>query len=213
MSTGPQLYAHASVLHAVRTLWNASRSWGLCELQDVRLYGHMLSKPFTSTCFFRITTELILKGHLFRKGQMKVSVFKMYLVSILASILTSCCLTRATYSNWEECYTNALQLGSTKDALYFHIPRNYPGLHDHTQYPTSSQPGEGGELEGAQAVFERHLVELSAVTSTGQDAIGGEMRNFADQLKPYPFACSAQLLPLPPSLPLPSRNVCDMGVL
>ena len=60
------------------------------------VWSHV-STPFTFTCYFRITTELILKGYLFRKGQMKVSVFKMYLVSILtypdlntlASILTS----------------------------------------------------------------------------------------------------------------------------
>ena len=39
------------------------------------LFGVMYSM------FLRITTELILKGYLFRKGHMKVSVFKLYLVS------------------------------------------------------------------------------------------------------------------------------------
>ncbi len=48
------------------------------------------------------------------------------------------------------------------------------------------QPGENGELEGAQPVFDRHLLELSAITPSGQDAIGNKMRAFADQLKPYP---------------------------
>ena len=52
--------------------------------------------------------------------------------------------------------------------------------------PPPSQPGESGDLEGAQPVFERYLVELSAITSSGQDLIGNEMRMFADQLKPYP---------------------------
>lgn len=31
---------------------------------------------------FRVTTELILKGHLFRKGQMKIAVFRMYQVLV-----------------------------------------------------------------------------------------------------------------------------------
>ena len=32
---------------------------------------------------------------------------------------------------------------------------------------------------------ERWLVEMSAVTSSGQDLIGNDMRLFADHLKPY----------------------------
>lgn len=53
------------------------------------------------------------------------------------------------------------------------------------------QPGESGELDSAQLLFDRHLVELSAVTSSGQDIIGNEMRAFADQLKPYAiYSCN-----------------------
>lgn len=73
---------------------------------------------------FIVVSELILRGHLFRKGQMKVSVFKLY------------------------------------------------------------QPGESGDLESAQAVSDHYLVELSAIAPSGQENVGGELKSFADQLKP-----------------------------
>ena len=48
------------------------------------------------------------------------------------------------------------------------------------------QPRDNGELEGAQTVSDHYLVELSAITPSGQDLIENDMRIFAEQLKPYP---------------------------
>ena len=43
-----------------------------------------------------------------------------------------------------------------------------------------------GDWETATIVSSRYLVELSALTLSGHDAIGSEMKAFAEQLKPYP---------------------------
>ncbi len=42
-------------------------------------------------------------------------------------------------------------------------------------------------MEGAQSLSDHYLVELSAVTLSGHDNVGMEMRQFAEQLKPYPL--------------------------
>ena len=55
------------------------------------------------------------------------------------------------------------------------------------------QPTDSGDPDTAQAVFDHYLVELSALTASGQDTIGTEMKAFADHLKPYPHHTS-QLL-------------------
>ena len=53
---------------------------------------------------------------------------------------------------------------------------------------------------------ERYLVELSAITTLGQDLVENDMRVFADQLKPYPLTrplvpvASASNEELPPEL-------------
>ncbi|XP_064384123.1 mediator of RNA polymerase II transcription subunit 18-like [Halichondria panicea] len=77
---------------------------------------------------FMAVYELILRGYVFRKGQMKIAVFKLYQPS-----------------------------------------------------------GEGTGVAGAQLLSEHYLVELSAVTTSGHDNVGMEMRAFAEQLKPYPM--------------------------
>ncbi|KAL8593764.1 hypothetical protein ACOMHN_059257 [Nucella lapillus] len=45
------------------------------------------------------------------------------------------------------------------------------------------QPGKTDSLE---PISQSHLVELSVVAPLGQDSIGEDMKNFAEQLKPYP---------------------------
>ena len=59
-----------------------------------------------------------------------------------------------------------------------------------------------GDLETASTVSSRYLVEMSALTYSGHDAVGSEMKAFAEQLKPYPSLLSLTL-PLPLSLPPP----------
>lgn len=49
-----------------------------------------------------------------------------------------------------------------------------------------SQPNETGDPESAQPFSSNYLVEMSALASSGQDAIGTEMKSFAEHLKPYP---------------------------
>ena len=58
-----------------------------------------------------------------------------------------------------------------------------------------SQPSDSGDPETAQAVSDHYLVELSALTASGQDTIGTEMKAFADHLKPYPHHSSELLYP------------------
>ena len=48
------------------------------------------------------------------------------------------------------------------------------------------QPTDMGDLETASTVSSRYLVELSALTFSGHDAVGSEIKAFAEQLKPYP---------------------------
>jgi len=42
----------------------------------------------------------------------------------------------------------------------------------------------GSSIENPEAVTGSHLVELSVLAPSGQDAVGEDMKNFADQLKP-----------------------------
>lgn len=48
-----------------------------------------------------------------------------------------------------------------------------------------NQPGDTST--GLEPVSTSHLVELSVVAPSGQEQIGEDMKNFAEQLKPYPF--------------------------
>ena len=48
------------------------------------------------------------------------------------------------------------------------------------------QPTDAGDLDTASTISSRYLVEFSAITASGHDAIGSEMKAFAEQLKPYP---------------------------
>ena len=66
---------------------------------------------------------------------------------------------------------------------YYPLPTHtHPHTHTHTQ-----PSGEGAGVAGAQLLSEHYLVELSAVTTSGHDNVGMEMRAFAEQLKPYPM--------------------------
>jgi mediator of RNA polymerase II transcription subunit 18 len=47
-----------------------------------------------------------------------------------------------------------------------------------------NQPGDVNNLE---PITLSCLVELSVVAPTGQEQIGEDMKNFAEQLKPYPL--------------------------
>lgn len=49
-----------------------------------------------------------------------------------------------------------------------------------------NQPGNTTN-DTIETVCPSYLVELSVVTSSGQEAVGDDMKNFAEQLKPYPF--------------------------
>lgn len=49
---------------------------------------------------------------------------------------------------------------------------------------------ESGELGKMEQFSDHYVVELSAVSSSGQDAIAAELKAFADQLKPYPNCMS-----------------------
>jgi len=50
-----------------------------------------------------------------------------------------------------------------------------------------NQMNQAGEPSGGlEPVSGSHLVELSVVAPTGQEQIADDMRNFAEQLKPYP---------------------------
>lgn len=44
---------------------------------------------------------------------------------------------------------------------------------------------ESGELSKVEPFSDHYVVELSAMSSSGQDAIAAELKSFADQLKPY----------------------------
>ena len=59
-----------------------------------------------------------------------------------------------------------------------------------------------GDLDTASTVSSRYLVELSALTLSGHDAVGNEMKAFAEQLKPYP--CGVVCVCGPASRPLPT---------
>lgn len=47
------------------------------------------------------------------------------------------------------------------------------------------QPGKT-EQNSLEPISQSHIVELSVVAPLGQDSIGDDMKNFAEQLKPYP---------------------------
>jgi hypothetical protein len=38
-----------------------------------------------------------------------------------------------------------------------------------------------------------YLVELSVVTASGQEGVGEDMKNFTEQLKPYPLFCIVKI--------------------
>ena len=62
-----------------------------------------------------------------------------------------------------------------------------------------------GDIENAQLVFQNYLVEMSAIATSGQDAVGMEMKNMAEHLKSYPQTHThthTNIPPLPPSLSL-----------
>ncbi len=44
-----------------------------------------------------------------------------------------------------------------------------------------------GNTDIIEAFSGSHLVELSVVANQGQDQIQEDMKNFSEQLKPYPF--------------------------
>ena len=52
-------------------------------------------------------------------------------------------------------------------------------------YDQMNQPGHTAG-EAVDAICPSYLVELSVVTSSGQEGVGEDMKNFAEQLKPYP---------------------------
>ena len=58
--------------------------------------------------------------------------------------------------------------------------------HAHTHTHTHTQ-SDSGDVDSARLFSQNYLVEMSAVASSGQDAISGEMKNFAEHLKPYPL--------------------------
>ena len=65
----------------------------------------------------------------------------------------------------------------------------------HTHTHTHTQPTMEGEgLENAQSLSDHYLVEMSAVTTSGHDTVGAEMRAFAEQLKPYPHEITCLLI-------------------
>jgi hypothetical protein len=45
-----------------------------------------------------------------------------------------------------------------------------------------------GSLDSAEPFTMSYLVELSVIAPHGQDQIQEDMKNFAEQLKPYPFS-------------------------
>lgn len=53
-------------------------------------------------------------------------------------------------------------------------------------FPLPATQSVTGDLDPSQPLSALHLVELSAVTPSGQDTIESEMKAFADHLKPYP---------------------------
>ena len=44
-----------------------------------------------------------------------------------------------------------------------------------------------GVVDSLEPVSTSSLVELSVIAPSGQEQIGEDMKNFAEQLKPYPF--------------------------
>jgi len=53
-----------------------------------------------------------------------------------------------------------------------------------------SQMLELGNIDNIEPLSNSYLVELGVVAPYGQDAIQEDMRNFAEQLKPYPCLTS-----------------------
>ena len=53
------------------------------------------------------------------------------------------------------------------------------------------QPGKT-EQNTLEPISQSHIVELSVVAPLGQDSIGDDMKNFAEQLKPYPWIKEVQ---------------------
>ena len=47
-----------------------------------------------------------------------------------------------------------------------------------------NQPGD--PINNLEPVSISHLVELSVVAPAGQEQIGDDMKNFSEQLRPYP---------------------------
>ena len=77
-------YGHAALfnfLDLLYTVWFHSQCvsvYGTLPSVKVIVIRSLAIPFFTLSC--RVVSELILRGHLFRKGQMKVSVFKLYQV-------------------------------------------------------------------------------------------------------------------------------------
>ena len=65
-----------------------------------------------------------------------------------------------------------------------------PGLYESTgidKYLIVFQMLQPGNTDGLEPISLSCLVELSVVAPSGQEQIGDDMKNFAEQLKPYPF--------------------------
>ena len=64
-------------------------------------------------------------------------------------------------------------------------------VHAHRHIVHSSlQMSNPGSPENLELASPSYLVELSVIAPTGQDQIQEDMKNFAEQLKPYPFMTS-----------------------
>lgn len=96
----------------------------------------------------RLEFEYTAHGYMFRKGRMKITVFKIFPVSV--DYISTC----------------------SKRVLYLLKFLLYQASHD----PINSKPEE--------FVSQSYLVEMSVLAPTGQEAIGEEMKAFAEQLKP-----------------------------
>lgn len=61
-----------------------------------------------------------------------------------------------------------------------------------------------------EPVSNSHLVELSVVAPQGQEQIGEDMKNFAEQLKPYPFHYLAVFFKRMRYVIIPFETLCNI---